>query len=204
VTSPSQFAAGDNPFSARNIRPGAIPYHFPPGESVDGLVERLRRHAWWGQIVGPHGSGKSTLLATLLPVIERAGKPTLLVTIHHNRRRLPGELHHASALPPGTLVVVDGYEQLSRFSRFQLKRFCRRRKLGLFATSHHSVGLPEVFRTTTDPQLAQFLVAQLLGAEDGLIAHHEVADRFEAHHGDLRELLFEFYDLYSHRRRAGR
>src|SRR3989442_1545921 len=45
-----------NPFSTRFIRPGVIPFVFADGQSPETLVEQLRQHHWWGQIIGPHGS----------------------------------------------------------------------------------------------------------------------------------------------------
>jgi energy-coupling factor transporter ATP-binding protein EcfA2 len=200
VTAAPFFVPTDNPFSARNTRPGALAYRFPPGQCADTLVQRLQQHGWRGQIVGPHGSGKSTLLASLLPLIERAGKPTLLVTLHDGQRRLPPPLQQTTGIVPGTLVVVDGYEQLSWLSRLRLGWLCRRRDLGLLVTTHRNAGLPDLIHTLADVHLAQSLVAQLLGSHSGLIAPDEVVERFTSHRGNLRELLFELYDLYEQRR----
>src|SRR5262249_23632578 len=79
-----------NPFATRRVRPGAIPFLFPTGESVGQLLDRLRAAGWWGQVVGPHGSGKSTLVAALLPELCQAGREPLLL-VHHRgeRERLP-------------------------------------------------------------------------------------------------------------------
>ncbi len=52
----------ENPFCTRRIRPGALPYFFPPGASIETILQRFQDFAGWGEIVGPHGSGKSTLL----------------------------------------------------------------------------------------------------------------------------------------------
>ncbi len=65
-------AAQSNPFSTRFVRPGALAYRFPPGESAATLVERLAASGWRGQIVGPHGSGKSTLVAALGETLPRS------------------------------------------------------------------------------------------------------------------------------------
>jgi len=100
-----------NPFSTRFIRPGAIRFLFPDGESAALLVQRLRENRWGGQIIGPHGSGKSTLLATLKPELETAGRQVLWITLHQGERRLPA-LDRRS-LGPTTQLVIDGYEQLS-------------------------------------------------------------------------------------------
>ena len=196
-------AASQNPFSTRHVRPGAIPYVFPPGRSSTGLLERLRGNGWRGQVVGPHGSGKSALLATLIAAIEQTGRNTLLIELHDGQRRLPLDLRRTPQLTPGTVLIVDGYEQLALWSRFLLRRACRRRGLGLVVTAHTSVGFPDLFRTTTSLPLVRKIVEQLLGDEASLITPAEVSGRFRQHEGDLREVLFDLYDLYEQRRRKG-
>lgn len=192
--------AAANPFSARQIRPGALPYRFPADVTPETLLARLQQQAFRGQILGPHGSGKSTLLATLLPALEAAGVPTFLSTLHDGQRRLPPELQQLPRLAAGTLLIVDGYEQLSRWSRLRLDRLCRRGGLGLLVTAHRDAGLPTLFQTHTDVPLAQTMVDTLLGAERSRITPEEVAERFSRHAGNLREVFFDLYDLYETRR----
>ena len=136
-----------NPFASRWVQPGALPYLFPAGESMQMLLERLQINNWWGQIVGPHGSGKSTLLASLLPEMERFGRKPRLVALHDGQRRLPSAMMQwigQERKGQNQILIIDGYEQLSYWSRFRLKHHCRRLGMGLLATSHHSVGLPDL------------------------------------------------------------
>jgi len=189
----------ENPFCTRRVRPGAMPFLFPPGDSAESLVERLRQHGWWGEILGPHGSGKSALLASLLPAIERAGMRTVLIELHDAERRLPLALSGDPRVVPPVVLVVDGYEQLSRWNRLGLKRFCRRRRLGLLVTAHESVGFPELYRTTATLGQAQRIVAVLLGSRQPPFTSEELAACFARRRGDLRETLFELYDLYEQR-----
>jgi hypothetical protein len=205
VTRPDHPAAGDNPFSTRHTRPGAIPFRFPPETSSDDLVLRLQAANWCGAIIGPHGSGKSSLLASLVPAIRLAGKSVLLVELHDGQRRLPVDLKGCSELsgPDRTgkgVLVIDGYEQLSWLSRLRVKRFCRLRRIGLVVTSHGPVRLPELFRTSTSLSLAETIVCGLLGGHRQWIPAEELAARLESHDGNLRELLFDLYDLYEQRR----
>src|SRR6185295_305765 len=100
-----------NPFATRFIRPGAIPFLFLDGDSADAIVERLKANRWRGQIIGEHGSGKSTLIATLVPLIEAAGRQAVMLKIGTGERTLPAI--EKSLLTPATQLVVDGYEQLS-------------------------------------------------------------------------------------------
>jgi hypothetical protein len=188
-----------NPFSTRRVRPGALPFRFPPGKCADALVERLQENGWRGQIVGPHGSGKSALLAALAEALRRIGRRNFLVELHDGQRRIPRPMRPTDALAPGSVVIVDGYEQLSAWSRFRLRRFCRRRRLGLVVTAHVSVGFPDLYRTSTGLALVARLVDDLLGDEASRIAAHEVEERFRSHEGNVREVFFDLYDLYARR-----
>jgi hypothetical protein len=200
VNEPGEPAVAENPFCTRRVRPGAIPFCFAADESAAALVERLRGSAWWGEIVGPHGSGKSALLATLIPLLAQAGRRPLLVELHDGQRRLPRGFWHTAELAAADLVIVDGYEQLGRLNRFLLKRFCRRRGLGLLATAHASVGLPGLFRTSVSRPLAAAIVEQLQRGHPPLATSADVAEQLARHHDDLRETLFALYDLYETRR----
>ncbi len=195
----------DNPFSSSRVRPGAIPYAFPGGESTQQLVERLRDAGWRGQILGRHGSGKSTLLAALIPAIEATGRNVFPVTLRDGQRRLPAEFLPAAAAKSNSIVVIDGYEQLGRWSRFRLARFCRKHRLGLLVTSHAPVGLPEVYCTRTTVDLARRIVEQLLHEGDrAILTPVDVEKRFHQCGGDLRETLFSLYDDYDERKRGGK
>jgi hypothetical protein len=191
----------DNPFSTRRVKPGAIAYVFPPGEDLSTLLERLRRSAWRGQLVGPHGSGKSTLLAALRPALELSGRRPLCLTLHDGQRRLPVDLARSSQMHPSSIVIVDGYEQLSRWNRWRLQWLCRRRGWGLIVSSHRDTGLPDLLRVSVDLDRAGVIVRRLLGTEHALIGDGELAQYFTRHRGDLREMLMELYDVYEERKR---
>jgi len=206
----------DNPFATRHTRPGALPYLWPDspcaraiGDSgdetqvaADSLIARLESLNWQGAIIGPHGSGKSTLLAALLPRLAAAGREPLPVTLHAAGRRLPPEFLQAAwaALRPSVLVV-DGYEQLGWWARWQLRRVCRRRGHGLLVTAHHRGRLPVLHNTTTSVELALRLVGRLSAACGGEVPADVVAASFERHGGNLREVLMDLYD-YDEARRA--
>jgi len=200
VSKPHDPDPAPNPFSARHVRPGAIRFRFPAGKSAEGLLERLGQNNWQGQIVGPHGSGKSALVAALIASIERNGRRACLIELHDGQRRLPVSRRRMSAFGPGTVLIVDGYEQLGPWGRFTLRRFRRRRGFGLVVTSHKSVGLPDLFRTTTSLGLAHEIVRDLLGSEPSPVAADEVDQPFTSHEGNMREVLFDLYDLYEQRR----
>jgi hypothetical protein len=190
----------ENPFCTRRVRPGAIPFLFPPDRDAETLVRRLQENGWWGEIVGGHGTGKSALLATLIPAIERTGRQAVLVELHDGQRRLPLDFRRDIRLRPPLVLTVDGYEQLSRWSRFMLKRHCRRRGWGLLVTAHASVALPGLYRATATPDLAERIVARLIDGRSPPITGQEVKECFARHNGNLREVLFDLYDLYEKRR----
>lgn len=187
----------ENPFSSRCIRPGAIAFLFPAGLDVGTLLDRLRVAGWRGEIVGPHGSGKSTLLAALRAALTQAGRTTFLIQLHDGERRLPVE--QLAAAGEGDLLLVDGFEQLGLFARCRLARLCRRRKLGLVVTSHRPTGMPTLYRTSVDLTLARRLVEHLLGDRRDLVSAAEIAQSLACRRGDLREVLFDLYDLYENK-----
>ena len=188
--------AAVNPFSTRHVRPGAMAYLFPRGQSEGSLLGRLEENGWWGQIVGPHGSGKSALLAALMTALEEAKRPTLLVELHDGQRSLGKDSWPPLDPPPGALVIVDGYEQLGLLARWRLKRRCRRSRLGLLVTAHASVGLPDLVRTAAGLDTVERIVTQLLGEDASRISREEIHRRFTLHQGNVRETLFDLYDLY--------
>jgi hypothetical protein len=186
-----------NPFSTRFIRPGAIPFVFPDGQSAAQLVERLREQSWWGQIIGPHGSGKSTFLAALKPVLESTGQSVISVSLHQGDRRLPPlDRENLSA---SSLLIIDGYEQLSWWSRRRIKSICRRHGAGLLVTAHTNVGLPTIFFTQPTEELAHAVVARLHSAGETSVTREDVSAAFAATDGNLRETLFRLYDVYQRR-----
>jgi hypothetical protein len=194
------FPAG-NPFSTDHVRPGAVDYLFPAGESAASFVDRLRCQGWSGQVVGPHGTGKSTLLASLVPAIRDTGREPFVIPLHDGRHRLAVSEWRAIASGCTAIVIIDGYEQLSAWSRFRLRLRCRRCGLGLLVTAHKAVGFPDLARTDVSPELALAVVDRLTPAgSNRTIEAAEVVDRLIARSGNLREALFDLYDLHEKRR----
>lgn len=191
-----------NPFCTRCVRPGARPFLFLPGQTAAELANRFRLARRRGAVVGPHGSGKSTLLATLLPELQRQGQQIAAIALHDGQRRLPRRFPPPSA-QADTVVVIDGYEQLGFFARCRLCWLCRRRQLGLLVTAHAAARLPVLFRTEVALPLAQRLAQDLQDGFPRLVHDADVARVFPRCEGNLRELLFELFDLYEARRRKG-
>jgi hypothetical protein len=194
-----QAPASSNPFSTRFTRPGALPYLLPPGVDWAQLPIRLRDQAWMGQIVGPHGTGKSSFLVALLPALAAAGRQCVEAQLHGGQRRLPPGLD-SRRWTADTQLVVDGYEQLNRWARWRLRRAIARCGGGLLVTTHSSVGLPTLWTTEPSSELLAALVARLLGQASLGACQRAVVERlFARSRGNLREALFDLYDLYERR-----
>jgi hypothetical protein len=197
-----------NPFATCRVRPGAVPFFFRDGDSAPRLVERLRAAGWWGQIAGPHGTGKSTLLAALRPHLREAGREPLWVVRHQRERTLPeairSDLRRAAREGRRVVLVIDGYEQLGWWPAWRVRRLCRRGGHGLLVTCHAGAGFPELYRTGVDREAALRVVAHLTAGRRRTVTDTEVEARLAARAGDLREALFDLYDLHERRREARR
>jgi hypothetical protein len=212
ATQPAPAESG-NPFATRYIRPGALPYQFPKEGSLAGLIDRLADCGWRGEILGPHGSGKSTLVRSLIPELSSRGVHVSLFTMRQGNRRLPpSDTDDAEWFPPSVdkavrlsginrLWIVDGAEQLSKFSWWRLRVDCRWKRRGLVVTTHHPLGLPLLFRTSTTADLAWQVVSKLLPAQQTFILPADVQEAFQVHAGNLRETLLALFDVYHQRAR---
>lgn len=194
IKSPS---TSDNPFASHLTRPGALPFRFPSSTCAASIVAKLAENEWRGQIVGPHGSGKSTLLAALVSEMESRGMTFRSIALHDGQRRLPCDLLSRSQSNSPLLIIVDGYEQLSLFSKVTLCWRCWRRGWGLLVTTHaHAAWLPVLILLAPTLELLDRLLARLLGrtASEG---ERELAKlSFQRHGGNLREVWFDLYDRH--------
>ena len=186
----------ENPFCTRRIRPGAIPYYFPQGKSVETLVDKLEANGWDGQIVGPHGSGKSTLLAAMLPEIARRGKRLVHLELQDGVRELPLLLEEYELMDENTLLAIDGYEQLSYWARRRIRNRGRQQKFGTLILAHISYGYPNLYRTVSELRTAKRLVTRLLKNTVVYISDEMVEQQYHLCKGNIREMLFSLYDVY--------
>ena len=184
-----------NPFATRWTRPGALDYVYPPGETPLSLITRLESCGGRGQIIGPHGTGKTSLLRSLRPHLEAAG--------YQLEWHDPQTVVRASRRTTNTLVVIDGYEQLSAWSRLTLRCSCWWHGCGLLVTTHRDVGLPPLVQTRPSLELAQQLAERLLEGRGELLGNEEFARVWNEKQGNMRELWFALYDRYESRCRLG-
>jgi len=197
-----------NPFATRFIRPGAIDYLFPAGQSIDSLLAQLESNHWWGEIVGPHGSGKSTLVAALVPALDAVGRQVVRYVLTPDGGDRPECLAPAGAyaflaerpLGPSSQLILDGYERVSWWWRRRIQVLCRKRGAGLLVTAHQSLGLPPLIAIEPTEQLAQQIVQSLLPNGDSIITPADVSTAFAQTDGNLRETLFALFDVHHSRR----
>ena len=181
-----------NPFSTKFVRAGALPFRFRDGESVELLHDRLTASDWNGQVVGPHGSGKSTLLRTLDHHWNSWNRRAVIYSLHNDERMLREPCWRS--WDSRTQVIVDGYEQLSWWSRFVLIYRCRRQQCGLLVTTHSRAAfLPILYQSETSLELARKLVSDLVREPEQL--SNDVDRCYANNDGNLRETFMDLYDV---------
>ncbi|GAA4440799.1 hypothetical protein [Bremerella cremea] len=178
-----------NPFSTRFTRPGSLPFLFPKGSSIDRLVARLEATAYQGAIVGPHGSGKSTLLETLHLRWSKMGITEQRVRLTASQKCLAIDW---SQLGPDSILVIDGFEQLSFWRQRWIRWRCRRQRSRLMVTCHAPCGIPVVLRTQADWELARTLAGVLL-ERDATAYENELRKIWDEQPGDIRAYFFRLY-----------
>lgn len=207
--------AGDrrpaNPFATRHVRPGRVEPLGPAGHPLDcdGLLERLDWIGGSGMILGPHGSGKSTLLERLIErlrdrnrfggkvrVIAGTGMPGPHVP--RENRSPPRLLRAITAAPAGTVVCLDGWERLHRALRWGVIGAARLLGRGLLVTGHRTGPLPVLIRMEPSSVLLAAVVDRLPDAL-GLITPADVESAYTGSRGNMREALFDLYDLFERR-----
>ncbi len=191
-----------NPFATRFVRPGATPFQFRDGQTVRSVIDALNDSGWQAAIVGPHGTGKTTLLHTLMPDLIAAGRKPVMVVLHNGQRLIPLEQEEWRALDRRSVLIIDGYEQLGWRSRTRLWLKQKLQGFGLLVTAHMDIRLPTIFRTCGDLSLMNDLVEQWLPSHDGQILAGDIDSAFMRRDGNIREALFDLYDLFERRRRG--
>jgi len=200
-----------NPFSTRFIQPGAIEYGFFGKQSIDGLAAAVLAARSPSLICGPHGSGKSTLIASLISEFHRLKGSR---EIHHVR--FSSENRASSAIrcsikkwSERSVVVLDGYEQISLWSHIWIRWVVVARKLQLIATAHRPIpGFRVIWRTSVDERSSAWILEQLLVSHSHAVSVHQLLDteawrESRALHGqNMRESLFDMYDWW-HQNQTG-
>jgi hypothetical protein len=201
-----------NPFLSRYIQPGAIEYCFFGRDDIQSLSDRfLALRSRRGMIVGPHGTGKSTLLDALQKDFLTRFPDTSLV--HERLSRTPdsarGQRVSTSGWPRDSIVILDGYEQVSFWSRWWIQRASRQKRIQLLVTAHQPLrSFDLLWRTSVDERSAEWIVKHMLRLSNQedleaelqlLLSSKEWSDSRARHGQNIRETLFDMYDWWQNR-----
>ncbi len=164
-------------------------------------------------IVGPHGTGKSTLLDALQK--DFLTRFPDIPVMHQRFSRTPdsvrGHRVSTSAWPRDSIVILDGYEQVSLWSRWWIQGVSWQKRIRLLVTAHQPLrSFDLLWRTSVDKQSAEWIVKhmlQLSNEEDVeatlplLLSSKEWSDSRARHGENIRETLFDMYDWWHSRKR---
>lgn len=182
-----------NPFATCWTRPGALPYLANPSASVDEALTRLESAGWRGQFVGPHGVGKSTLMLALAERLEEQ-------EVRVEACDLSGGA--APSIPASDiLLMVEGFERLSRSERIACMRRWRRSGCGYLVTTHRPIRsfwrpLAVVATLRPDRQLLDRLFDRLTSSRPTPVTRDDARRAFLRHDGRLRDVWFDLYNRH--------
>ena len=188
-----------NPFATCWTSPQQVPYVPLPQASPEALVELLEAYGWWGQIIGRHGAGKSTLLHAMREVVTDSGRQWQAFRYHSWQPYRSWLKLLRTPLHRDTLLVVDGYEQLSSAFRKLVEWRCRRHGCGLLVTAHAPIGLPTLLEVAAPEQIIEQVFRLLVAGTDSPVDESDFRDAFNACNGDIRQLFSNLYDLHERR-----
>src|SRR5262249_32402104 len=103
-----------------------------------------------------------------------------------------------------TVIIIDGYEQLSPFQRLSLRIRCHFAAAGLLVTSHAPTGLPPLIHLAPTRPLLDQLVATLTARIASPVTVDDVDAGVACHGSNVRELLFALYRSHETRRQSAR
>ncbi|HEV7672137.1 MAG TPA: hypothetical protein VGS22_26770 [Thermoanaerobaculia bacterium] len=162
------------------------------------MISRFEKLEQRAVIVGGEGSGKSTMLARLAPAFEEAGRRVRRFAAR------PGEDAAARLrallreMETREVLLLDGFDHLSRLARFGLLRRIAKIDGGLLTTSHQAErSLPTLIELAPGPELLEDLARDLAGAAE--IEGLAFAEIHRRHRGNVRTALREMYDLWAAR-----
>jgi len=204
-----------NPFSTRHTRPGRIialdGYGRP--RDIEALLCLLAARGGRAAIRGPHGSGKTTLLEHLARRLAADGATVARVRLRSWRdaplsalRDIAVALGAILRCPAGGTVCIDSWEQLGRTGAVIAKLLASLRRCGLLVTTHRDTCLPLLAAGDTTPALLAAIVRMLPGSDNwigAVVAPADIEDAFEKSAGNIREALYELYDRFEERTKAG-
>ncbi len=206
-----------NPFSTQDISPAVMPLVGDPDE-IRKVTKTWQHAGWIGQIVGPHGAGKTSLTYALQAEVTDRFCNTRRLTIRKQapRRRFPspsrieiGGGQWQSSVSRGSLLMIDGLENLNPINRCLMIRYCRSHQIGLLLTTHRRLAALPVI-ATVQPEIAtligivDYLMRDQSPEARAAIDRQTIQQAFVENQGDLRESLMSLYDVFERWARSGK
>ena len=126
-----------------------------------------------------------------------------VIQLRDGQRRLPTTEGEQRPWDANTVLIVDGYEQLNWWARYRLGRQQRRQGFRLLVTTHREMRMRLIWRTDATEANLMRIVEQLTANLSSALrpSQQQVRDAFNAHDGNLREALFDLYDIVSQSRK---
>ena len=182
--------ANENPFATDRIEELLA---FRPewcGLSWELLEESWRRCQWRGAIIGPHGVGKTTLVQAWRSRCEAEGLEVISLFLNQQSRTLRPEQWQLLEGSAGKVVILDGEEQLSLWSRW---RFYRTVKTRLLVTRHSRGWLPTVYRLAPSMEVLRKCIQYAAPGYTSLLESH-LPQWWHEEQGNKRSILLRCYD----------
>jgi len=204
----ASLAASVNPFETRWTKPGQMTFRPNGFTSISALAAQIAKDTPRCEILGEHGVGKSSLLRALQFHFDQQ-------SISNHLAYAGGEFPHDGPplkfaavkrlLRETDVLFVDGFEQLSWWTRRRIIRYCKTHNHSLIITCHQTQRLPCLVHLEAAETLVLELVYRLQQAQqaDEVVAASDVRELYQRYGNNVRELLFACYDLYEQRTATG-
>ena len=197
-----------NPFETRWTKPGQMTF-LPNGfTSISELAAQIVKNTPRCEILGEHGVGKSSLLRALQSHLDQQ-------SISNHLAYACGEFPHDGPplkfaavkllLRESDVLFVDGFEQLSWWTRRRIIGYSEKHNHSLIIACHQTQRLPCLVHLAAAETLVLKLVLSLQQAQqaDEVVAASDVRELYQRFGNNVRELLFACYDLYEKRTANG-
>ena len=189
--------ARENPFRLDKIR--RLDFRLN-GYTWDSLWDKLSEMNFRAAIVGGHGSGKTTLLEKLQPKITAKGYKTKMAFANQDKPYLRSDLKMILAdMDNWDICLLDGADHLPAFSFRSLKQAFIKADKGLIITVHKPSKLPTLIKCSPDLELFKDIISELL-RDHPLPTDQEISLIYNCHRGNLREALWDMYDIWAERK----
>ena len=176
--------------------------------SISELATQIVNDTPRCEILGEHGVGKSSLLRALQSHLDQQ-------SISNHLAYACGEFTHDGPplkfsavkllLRESDVLFVDGFEQLSWWTRRRIISYSVKHDHSLIIACHQTQRLPCLVHLAAAETLVLKLVLSLQQAQqaDEVVAASDVREFYQRFGNNVRELLFACYDLYEKRTANG-